>query len=355
MPRILTPTAFTLIPVSVLALLTSPGSAAPKPDYTEVELRTGDGAELVGRYWPGRLGRKSPAVILLDDVGPGSDQARCAATARELARDGCAVLWFDFRGHGRSTRVAPEFWADPTNRRLVRGYSAARPKATIAATDFRAGYLPHLVNDISAARAYLLRRNDAGECNAGQTIVVGFGRGAALGALWVAAEWGRYRVIGEFPQRLRDAPEGKDVIGCVWVSPDPKLDGRTRPMLDWIARAERDRSVVQAWIYDQDDAGAAALARRCAAKWNRGADKLSVARTMAADGGRPITDDPALPENIGRGVKFIREAAESIEWDDRDFTDGRFVWAFPGRRTAVAKAADQQWFSPAALDALLGQ
>jgi pimeloyl-ACP methyl ester carboxylesterase len=327
-------------------------AAPPKRDYTEVELRTGDGATLAGRYWPGRMGPKSPAVIVLDDVGPGAKAARCDAVARELARAGCAVLCFDFRGHSGSTAVTAEFWADPTNRRLVR---RGRSKEAIAATDFKAGYLPQLVNDVAAARAYLLRRNDAGECNAGQTIVVGFGRGAAIGALWVATEWARYRLIDEFPERLRDLPEGTDVAGCVWVAPDPRADGRTLPMLDWIRRAGQNQGVIQAWIYDRADTVAAGLAARCAAELNRGGDKLSVVREMTRDGARPITDDPALAGNVGRAVKFIREEREAPEWDDRDFADSRYLWQYRGWRTVAAKAAEERDFAPVYLDPLRGR
>ena len=51
------------------------------------------------------------------------------------------------------------------------------------------------VNDIAAARRYLEVRNDAGDCNLSNLILVGAKEGAALGSLWIAEEWQRPHLI----------------------------------------------------------------------------------------------------------------------------------------------------------------
>ena len=50
---------------------------AAEPEFQTVTLATGDGVELAGRYAPGRLGRKSPAVIVLDDVRTAARTQAC--------------------------------------------------------------------------------------------------------------------------------------------------------------------------------------------------------------------------------------------------------------------------------------
>ena len=125
--------------------------------------------------------------------------------------------------------------------------------------------------------------------------MAGFGRGATLGALWVATEWARHRSYGGYPERWRDDPEGADVAGCVWMVLDPKLEGGSAPVLDWLKRAEAKRSVVLAWAYDGADRAAARQVERCAADFNRGAEKVSLSRKVGRAGARPVTVGPGGP------------------------------------------------------------
>ena len=62
-----------------------------------------------------------PGLAAADPVMEGND------IARQLAKEGCTVLCFDFRGTGRSRGVEPEFWDDANNRQMVRGYKADEP------------------------------------------------------------------------------------------------------------------------------------------------------------------------------------------------------------------------------------
>ena len=80
---------------------------------------TADGVTLAGTYYPGGKGRKSPAVLLLHDVGDDEGQKAWDRLARSLQKDGMTVLTFDFRGHGLSTEVDEDFWDQAVNRELV--------------------------------------------------------------------------------------------------------------------------------------------------------------------------------------------------------------------------------------------
>src|SRR5204863_6624589 len=104
--------------------------------------------------------------------------------------------------------------------------------------DFSRGYLPHLVDDIAAAKRFIERRyNDAGECNAANTVLIGAEDGATLGALWLASETKRYRII---PVGIRgeknDKPESKDVVACAWLNISPTLGSRIQMNVSGLLR-----------------------------------------------------------------------------------------------------------------------
>lgn len=325
---------------------------AAGPEFRSLTLTTGDGVELAARYAPGRLGGKSPAVIVLDDVRSGARPETCRAVATKLAAAGCAVLSFDFRGHGGSTAVTPDFWADPSNRRLVKGYHRTRPKDRIAHADFRPGYLPALVNDVAAARAFLDRRNDAGECNTGQLYVVGFGEGATVGALWVAAEWQRFRCVGTYGERLDATPEGRDVAGCVWVDPAPALDKQAVSLGEVVRQAGKKGDALFGLVHAAgDDAGAglaADLSRRLA---DGGVRRRVVARTVPGTG--PLAERPGAVAAVADLLADMREVQDVPLWEDRDFARNRYVWARPGSSVIMAKAEGEEGFRPVPAGALL--
>ena len=54
---------------------------------------------------------------------------------------------------------------------------------------------PVLINDIAAVKCFLDRKNDTGACNTSSTILLGAETGATLGAIWLNAEWRRYKVV----------------------------------------------------------------------------------------------------------------------------------------------------------------
>src|SRR5262249_4450872 len=195
-----------------------PSSVVRAQGVDRVKFETVDGVELHGKFYPGKGGSKSACAILLHNIGSDTQQDGWDRLATKLQENGLAVLAFDFRGHGNSQSVQPSFWTRPHNA-AVRGNAK---KESISFKDYQRGYYPVLVNDIAAAKTFLDRRNDEGQCNSRNLILVGAQDGAVLGAMWLASELHRYQVIAQIPLlKLDERPEGKAVVACVWLSMMP--------------------------------------------------------------------------------------------------------------------------------------
>ncbi len=115
----------------------------------EVILRTGDGVELAATLARPATGERPPVVVFCPEFG--ADRRSAGPYAHWLLEAGCAVLAFDFRGHGDSKNTddyVPRQWA--TERELT---------------------------DLEAAVAYVRARSDlAGE----QLVLFGISRGGAV-------------------------------------------------------------------------------------------------------------------------------------------------------------------------------
>lgn len=337
-------------PLTIAAVLLAP-LAPGVARAADVTLTTGDGVKLAARYFPGNLGAKSPAVLIIDDL----DEARPTATdelARQLAKDGCSVLCFDFRGCGRSRTVEPEFWDSATNQQSVKGYKADALPEEIRFSDFKPSYLPVLVNDVAAARAHLEKRNDAHECNTGQLYVIGLGRGAALGQLWVASEWARYRVSGT-QNKVASKPEGRNVAGFVWVGPRFALDRQTVPMFDLLKQSLAKKTALAGLVYDSDDSDASRFAKQCQEAFNpKGRAPLVATHATTRDSAGPRTE---AAEQVGKMVAGMRKVQEQPLWENRNFGDRRYVWAFRGAPLIAAKDEGDDFFQSLPVDHLLGK
>jgi cephalosporin-C deacetylase-like acetyl esterase len=228
------PLPLSLIAGFTLLVLPQAGRAAPKPDkpnkFNKVKFDTFDQVEIHGSFYPSHAGNQAPCVILLHQIGGNREQAGWADLAERL-QDNYSVLTFDFRGHGDSTDVGMGFWADRNNVNGVRGANVA--KKSISYRDFNLSYYPMLVNDIAAARHFLDQKNDAGQCNSSNIIVIGAQDGAALGAMWIASEWRRRQMpknpFGVIPPAAGGVNlMGKDVVCAVWLSMNPSIGKMTR-------------------------------------------------------------------------------------------------------------------------------
>jgi len=225
-----------------------------------VTFTTGDYAELKGYWYPGDKRKESATVILLHRLGGQCREDGWESLAENLNKKGYAVLAFDFRGHGRSTGVdAKKFWAGQFahNTSYIKSYrpGAMNPPNAIEFGDFRPEYMPHLINDIYAAKVFIEGRNDKAECNANRIILIGAEDGATLGMMFTAAEFYRYKVSprGEF----EPTPESRDILCCVWLSLSTSLDKKpvSGSLTQWltISAADKENKIPMAFLYGEED------------------------------------------------------------------------------------------------------
>jgi dienelactone hydrolase len=245
------------------ALLLAPAPSAPaqakKDDKTEeVTFTTCDFVELRGTYYKPNKGGNSPVVLMLHAWGKDRSKADWHYLASKIQEAGAAVLTFDFRGHGGSTNVSltpgQSFWDSQSNRSLVKGASPKKNKISIK--DFPRDYVPFLVNDIAAARMFLDQKNDSGECNTSNLILLGAQEGAALGYVWAAAEWQRAATWKE-PNVLALPTGGKsagnDIAACVWLSFERAPRGVGVNYAQLLSVSPQLRTTPMCFLYGEDD------------------------------------------------------------------------------------------------------
>jgi predicted dienelactone hydrolase len=213
-------------------LLLAPASVRAQGKPEEVQFDSADKVEIKGSFYPSANGNKSPCVILLHEIGSDRTKGGWDELAKALQKEGFAVLAFDFRGHNDSTTVDPMFFKVQSN------FLTFKPKPNQTTIDWKTmqkskTYLPMLVNDIAAAKQYIETRNDANNCNASNVFIVGAKEGAALGALWLANESKRMRVIpNPINPNLPPTPHPKggvyadDIAGAIWLSMPDRLGGQ---------------------------------------------------------------------------------------------------------------------------------
>jgi pimeloyl-ACP methyl ester carboxylesterase len=321
----------------------------------KVKFDTVDGVTLIGKFYPGSKGKKGSTFLFLHSFekgkGGSSVQDGWADLAGALQAEGHSVLTFDFRGHGESTGVSQDFWntlpenpatgqvGNPHNKML------GVPKAntgTIDASRFPAKYFFYLVNDISAAKAFLDSKNDSGELNSSDLYVVGAGEGATIGALWMAQEFSRKRVElvssgpmirpGGNPFRPKVVtstgikkiyePEGKDIVAGIWLNLSPRVAGQTVPMQQWLKeitlRRGKDR-VQMAFLHGEKDDAAKKEAKNFLAMVRPGFDPdkpkpMAKGKETAkpAVGDQEFTNILAIKDSNLAGSKLLRKELPTI-------------------------------------------
>jgi len=232
------------------------------------------------------------------------------------------------------------------------------------------------------AKAYLDRRNDAGQANTSSLIVIGAGEGATLGAMWMASEWHRQRVNGNpgalIPAKLSlEEPEGRDEAAAVWLNLSPKLGNREIPSAvhKWIAEMSGSNKVAMGFIYgDQDETAATSTKRDLAAiagqiaRDNGGMSEEAAQNLMKKKGigsfvlqKTKVTGSDLLTANDSEAQKWIvdkflkavmeeRGAKESRKRVDKDDS---YVWTFPGSRPMEAKSKGEESLRIAPVNQLL--
>ena len=233
--------------LSFFTMLAIPASA--KAESESINFRTHDGVLLSGKFYASAKPKDGASIILLHDFtfrkGGDSSQDGWEKLALDLQAAGQSVLSFDFRGHGKSTVVNPNFWLQPHNM-VLPGAKMPNKPGKINSSEFTSTYYPNLVNDIAAAKSFLDIKNDDGEANSSNIIVIGAGEGATLGALWMASEWRRLSCEAvERPQNTGILnlkapgpkkvdlkampsidPEGSAQLAAIWLSISPTIAGK---------------------------------------------------------------------------------------------------------------------------------
>src|SRR4051812_16610826 len=93
------------VALAALTLLLRPAAAPAQEMPKAVEFNTVDGVEIHGTFYPSGK-PKARTVLMLHDFGEHSRKAEWVKLAKALQAKDYAVLTFDFRGHGESTKVA---------------------------------------------------------------------------------------------------------------------------------------------------------------------------------------------------------------------------------------------------------
>ncbi len=222
------------------------------PEPKQVTFVSADEAILKGTYYPNPEGKKGGCVLMVPEPGLTREEPGWAALAKALQKQGCAVLTFDWRGHGDSTGVNPGFWDWKVNKALVG--KGARP--AFAPKFLPASYRPWLVQDLAAARHFLDLRHDEGELNSRNLIVIGAGEGSTLGLLWLATEQHRFQSTTPLVPTLRAQPEARDVAGAIWLSQPPFRGSSValeQTVANFLAESGRQRQQAMTFLHGQND------------------------------------------------------------------------------------------------------
>jgi pimeloyl-ACP methyl ester carboxylesterase len=294
--------------------------AEKKANFERRPFQSSDGVNLQGTFYPSAGGKRDACVLLLHSIdwrkGGSSHDDGWGHLAEALQKDGYNVFTFDFRGFGDSTGVDPKLFWDARNPNAQHLKKASLKKAeSIDHKDFPPAYYPYLTTDIAAAKAYLDRKNDAGEVNSSNLIVVGAGEGATLGALWMASEWKRHRSpgMGGFGRPVLDTKsEGEDQAGAVWLSISPTLAGvQMRWLQSWLVEVGRDHRVPMAFVYGANDDKADTLAKRY----------LSLIKPKKNDKNLELSGRQAIADTKLAGNQLLQQSLDTEKWIIKDYLD----------------------------------
>lgn len=331
----------------VVAVLFGQSSIHAQDGPEPVNITTVDGVKLKGMFYPSSQ-KSAPTVIMLHPIGEGKGMKapEWKSLALALQKANYSVMMFDFRGHGDSTTIDNEqaFWTNKMNFVNVK-VKDPKDKTTIDVKDYiKQGnvYLPVLVNDIAAVRAYLDRRNDdSKDCNTSSIIIVGADTGATLGAIWINAEWHRYKFTPNpmFPFNIKlgtfaTQPEGSDIIGAVFLTISPSLEKRKVKLESLLRIPCKDKGMAAAFFVGAEDKETALFTKGLV-------NKLKVKDNPKHAFIAPVE----MPKTTLTGIKLLNKQLptekaivdslelyvpdEKRERVQKDFPNTNFMWRMP--------------------------
>jgi hypothetical protein len=328
-----------------------------------ITFETYDGVKISGTLHVSPTPKREAVVMLLHTFdrkkGGSSQQDGWAGLTKDRLADGYHVLSFDFRGFGDSKTVTDRFWNPKYSHNLnliVGGAAAAARKSdTIDHGKFTVGYMPYLINDIAAAKAYIDRRNDAGQLNASNVILIGAGEGAALGALWLKNECRRKRDTNIPPiglPTLTPHTEINDIACAVWLSVRPGFNNRVSSSVSSAIRelADKRNKVPMAFVYGKNDKQAANLSENYYSLIKgKGTEKMkgftgthAIERTSLS-GNQLLGVDGTRKWIIEKYLDPVMTARGNREQKDRKSEASQYWYVYPNGRTyKVSKIAGRE-------------
>jgi hypothetical protein len=304
------------------------------------KISTVDGVKLSAIFYPSAK-KNAATVIMLHPIGEKNNIKLDGwqKLAETLQENSFNVLAFDFRGHGDSKEVDPAvFWNFPANRTYVK--VATKERDTIDYKDYKANatvYLPILINDIAAVKAFLDRKNDEGACSTASTIVIGADNGATLGAIWINSEWNRvkgsFNMFGQV--QLEKRAEGNDIIGMVSLNIQPALGTRKLLLSSVLKIACKEKSMPAAFLYGEKDAAAKsynkALVDALKVKGSKKHEGIFLAEVPNTNlsGVKLLSNDLMTDGFIAKHLADNVLAERKNEYEKRDFVNNTYYWRDP--------------------------
>ena len=281
----------------------APKAAKPKiPPAEEItgrELVTGDGVALSATFYPGTKGRESVPVILLH-MWKGS-RKDYAELAHLLQQNGHAVLVPDLRGHGDSKR-----------------WTVGARSGEVDVSRLTADHLRAMVQrDMETLKAFLMKKNNAGELNIEKLCVVGAEMGASVALDWARHDWSWPPLVGK--------KQGQDVKALVLISPQWAFRGFSlKPAMNH--PAVRSRLSVMLLVGGDDPKAASEVRQmeRIFQRYHREETEDSKMTLVVRERDTRLQGTDMLGAKKGLGVetrieKFIdyRLVAQPFSWQER--------------------------------------
>ncbi len=325
---------------AILCIFLAGGTVSAQEKVTFASI---DGVELNGVFYQAKS-KKAPVVLLLHALGESSSMKPYQDLA-EILKEKFCVLAFDFRGHGQSVTMEPAKF-----NKFAKNVSAKAKGSALDFKKFEKSYFPVLVNDIAAARAWLERqKNDEGDCNVSNIVVIGCDTGATLGAIWLNSEAHRYKYLPAFMFGMQGSldqyPEGKDISAAIWLSISPTLGSRTMKVGSVLEVPGFKNATPINFVFAKGDVKSRTIAGEILGSWKKTADnkeRLKNTGTVeVGDANNKLVGSNLLAPSLKLGEFLLDELSnftrKGNEWRTREFRKNYYVWSTP--QTVIAAKA----------------